>query len=542
MSIICEIPYKYWENQHFCGIMEPSKWKEFHTMSGTEQEYKDHIKELEQQILLLKEQVDFLTRKLYGTKSEKTSALQIEGQMSLFNEVESCADPNAQEPDLVEVENHLRKKKYAGQREELVKSIPHSKVLHTIDDSEKICEKCGGTMVRVGEEFVRTEVQFIPAKLKVIDHYRETYECRACRKRGTPYMEKAPVPYPPVMHSLASASTIAWLIHQKFVLGIPLYRQEKEWEALGLKLSRATLSNWLLVVYRDWLQYVVCRLKQELLKQNYLHIDETHVQVLKEPGRKNTSDSYMWVYCSIKDAANPVRYFEYQPGRGGKYPEAFLKGYSGYIHTDAYSGYNGIKGVKRCLCYTHLRRAFVDALPKDVHDPKAPKPAEAILRLNKLFKIEGELEGLSPEQRKKERLIREKQHLEDFWSWAEKNAVGELPKSKLSTAFNYALNNRQEFFNYLEDGHCSISNSLAENCIRPFVIGRKNWLFAGSPKGAAASAGIYTLLETARANGLTPMKYIKYILSDMPGSSFLEHPEYLDDYLPWNPMVKEMCQ
>ena len=542
MSIICEIPYKYWENQHFCGIMEPSKWKEFHTMSSTEQEYKDHIKELEQQILLLKEQVDFLTRKLYGTKSEKTSALQIEGQMSLFNEVESCADPNAQEPDLVEVENHLRKKKYAGQREELVKSIPHSKVLHTIDDSEKICEKCGGTMVRVGEEFVRTEVQFIPAKLKVIDHYRETYECRACRKRGTPYMEKAPVPYPPVMHSLASASTIAWLIHQKFVLGIPLYRQEKEWEALGLKLSRATLSNWLLVVYRDWLQYVVCRLKQELLKQNYLHIDETHVQVLKEPGRKNTSDSYMWVFCSIKDAANPVRYFEYQPGRGGKYPEAFLKGYSGYIHTDAYSGYNGIKGVKRCLCYTHLRRAFVDALPKDVHDPKAPKPAEAILRLNKLFKIEGELEGLSPEQRKKERLIREKQHLEDFWSWAEKNAVGELPKSKLSTAFNYALNNRQEFFNYLEDGHCSISNSLAENCIRPFVIGRKNWLFAGSPKGAAASAGIYTLLETARANGLTPMKYIKYILSDMPGSSFLEHPEYLDDYLPWNPMVKEMCQ
>lgn len=163
-------------------------------MMGTEQEYKDHIKELEQQILLLQEQVDFLTRKLYGTKSEKTSALQIEGQM--------CADPNAQEPDLVEVEKHLRKKKYTGQREELVKSIPHSKVLHTIDDSEKICEKCGGTMVRVGEEFVRTEVQFILAKLKVIDHYRETYEYRACRKRGTPYMEKAPVPYPPVMHSV----------------------------------------------------------------------------------------------------------------------------------------------------------------------------------------------------------------------------------------------------------------------------------------------------------------------------------------------------
>ena len=287
---------------------------------------------------------------------------------------------------------------------------------------------------------------------------------------------------------------------------------------------------------------VVCRLKEELLKQHHLHIDETHVQVLKEPGRKNTADSYMWVYCSMKDAKNPVRYFEYQPGRGGKYPEAFLKGCDGYIHTDAYSGYNGLSGVKRCLCYTHLRRAFVDALPKDVHTPEASKPAEAILRLNKLFDIEAELEGLSADQKKKERLIREKPLLEAFWSWAEKNAIEELPKSKLSKAFHYALNNRQEFFNYLEDGHCSISNSLAENCIRPFVIGRKNWLFAGSPKGAAASAGIYTLVETAKANGLAPMKYIKYILSDMPGSAFLEHPEYLDDYLPWNPIVKELCQ
>ena len=312
-------------------------------------------------------------------------------------------------------------------------------------------------------------------------------------------MEKAPVPYPPVLHSLASASTITWLIHQKFELSIPLYRQEKEWEALGLRLSRATMSNWLLVVYRDWLVHIVHRLKLELLKQRYLHIDETHVQVLKEPGRKNTSDSYMWVYCSIRDAVNPIRYFEYQPGRSGKYPEAFLMEYEGYIHTDAYSGYNAVSGVKRCLCYTHLRRAFVDALPKDIHNSEASKPAEAILRLNQLFNIESELEAFPPDQKKKERLIREKPLLEAFWSWAEK-------------------------------------------CIRPFVIGRKNWLFSGSPKGAEASAGIYTLVETAKANGLAPMKYIKYILSDMPGSAFLEHPEYLDDYLPWNPLVKEFCR
>ena len=176
---------------------------------------------------------------------------------------------------------------------------------------------------------------------------------------------------------------------------------------MGLALSRVTMSNWLLVVYREWLSHVVERLKQELLKQKYLHIDETHVQVLKEPGRKNTTDSYMWVYCSIKDAKNHIRYFEYRPGRGGKYPETFLKDYTGYIHTDVYSGYNGVSGVIRCMCYTHLRRAFVDALPKDVHDPAATKSAEAILRLNKLFAIEEELADLTPEERKRQRIIRE---------------------------------------------------------------------------------------------------------------------------------------
>ena len=190
---------------------------------------------------------------------------------------------------------------------------------------------------------------------------------------------------------------------------------------------------------------------------------------------------------------------------------------------------------------THLRRSFVDALPKDIKSEEASKPAEAVLRLNKLFDIESELEQLEPEDRKTQRILREKRLLEDFWSWSEKNAVNVLPKSKLSTAFHYALNNRREFFNYLEDGNCSISNSLAENCIRPFVIGRKNWLFSGSPNGATVSAGIYTLVETAKINGLDPMQYIKYILSDMPGTAFLEYPEYLDDYLPWNPYVKEIC-
>lgn len=194
-------------------------------------------------------------------------------------------------------------------------------------------------------------------------------------------------------------------------------------------------------------------------------------------------------------------------------------------------------------CATHLRRAFVDALPKDFHDSLVAKSAEAVLRLNRVFAIEAELVRAYAEKRKEERLIREKPLLEDFWSWVEINSRNELPKSKLSNAFGYMLNHRDEFFNYLKDGNCAISNS--PHCIRPFMIGRKNWLFCGSPRGAETSAGINTLVETVKANGLSPLKYIKYIsyiLKDMPESEFLQYPEYLDDYMPWNPKIIEICK
>lgn len=234
--------------------------------------------------------------------------------------------------------------------------------------------------------------------------------------------------------------------------------------------------------------------------------------------------------------------FDYQPGRSGTFPQKFLKGYTGYIHTDAYKGYEKIKGITRCFCWTHLRRYFVDSLPKDVNSPQATIPAQAIRYINRLFELEKNLEVLSPEGRKEERLIQEKPVLEAFWSWAETASAGILPKSKLGEAFTYAFNQKTGLMNYLLDGNCSISNHLAENSIRPFTIGRKNWLFSRSPKGADASAGIYTLIETARVNGLNPRKYIQYILGDIPGSAFLQYPEYLEDYLPWNPVIQKMCR
>lgn len=506
---------------------------------------KDHVLKLEETISLLNEKVDFLTHKLYGRKTEKTSALGINdpGQVSIFDEPEACAAIKEEivEPTLKDV-GAYRKRKILGLMKEKLADIPHEKRLCTLDERDRFCDTCGSPLSLVGEEFVRTELEFIPAKVRVIDVYRETYECRPCRKNERPYMEKSPVPEPVILHSLATASTIAQVIHQKYVMAVPLYRQESEWKLFGVELSRATLGNWIIVAYRDWLSAVVKRLKKELVGQAYLHADETPLQVLKEPGRKNTTTSYMWVYSSTQGAKHPVRLFDYQPGRSGIFPKDFLEGFEGYLHTDAYKGYEKVEGVTRVLCFAHLRRYFVEALPKDAKKHSATLCAQAIGYIDTLFKIEKTLKDLSPEVRYEQRLKQEKPVLEAFWAWAETVWPEVLPKSKLGKAFTYAFNQKKGLMNYLLDGNLAISNNLAENSIRPFTIGRKNWLFSGSPKGATASAGVYSLVETAKANGLNPKKYIEFILSDMPGTDFLRQSEILEDYMPWNPRVKEICR
>ena len=497
------------------------------------------ISELERENKLLHDTVEYLTRKLFGRRSEKTSVLSL-GQMSLFDEAETQADPKAAEPDLKQVQGYQRKK-FKGQRMELLKDIPHDKRLCTLVEEDRFCEKCNTAIVSVGEEFIRTEIEFIPAKVRAIDYYRETFECRTCRKNGEPYMEKSPMPYPVIQHSMASPSTVAWIMHQKFVNALPLYRQEKEWQTLGVNLGRATMANWIMAASRDWLAPLVELMHQKLLQEKYLHSDETPVQVMNEEGRKNTTDSYMWVYSTGRYCKHPIRIFEYQPGRSGNYPQEFLKGFKGYLHTDAYSGYKKVAQITRCLCWAHLRRNFVDALPKDIRSPDATLPSQGITYCNKLFEIEKTFEKLSSEECKSERLRQEKPVLDAFWTWVDSTRSKVLPKSKLSQALNYALSHKQELMNYLEDGNCSISNNLAENSIRPFTIGRKNWLFSGSPKGAAASAAVYSIIESAKANGLDPYKYLHFIFRELPGVQFGQHPEFLEDYLPWSPDVQGAC-
>jgi transposase len=350
-------------------------------MSSAEQiqRLENRISELEKENKLLLESVHHLTRKLFGRSSEKTSVLTL-GQVSLFDEVEVEAQPSAKEPDLNQVESY-RRKKAQGQRMELLKNLPHVKKLCTLMEDERFCEACQTPLVSVGEEFIRTEVEYIPAQLQVIDLYRETLECRCCRKKGLPYMEKSPMPDPVIQHSMASPSTVAWVMHQKFVNALPLYRQEKEWQSLGLDLSRATMANWIIATSRDWLTPILNLMHQKFLEEKFIHVDETPVQVMNETGRKNTTDSYMWVYSTGKYTEHPIRILEYQPGRSGNYPQKFLDRFTGYLHSDAYAGYKKVDNITRCLCWSHYPRCIIirESMLNAEEIGKALKPSQIII-------------------------------------------------------------------------------------------------------------------------------------------------------------------
>ncbi len=504
------------------------------------------IETLEQENKNLHETVAYLTKKLFGKSSETSKSLGIEGQMSLFNEVEACINPTALEPSLEEVETVISRKKYPGQRQDKLSKLPHDMVLLKLRPEELSCPHCAQELSVVGKEFVRSEAEYIPATMRIIDYYREAYECRKCKHTASPYMVKSVVPAPVLPHSYASASAIAHILYQKFVNHIPLYRQETDFKNLGLSLSRQTMSNWIMEAAGEYLEPLVGFLHQKLLQEKYLHADETTVSVHNEENRKDTTDSYMWVYATRKESETPIRIFEYHPTRNGDSAKAFLNEYrdasfQGYLISDAYAGYEKVEQVVRCFCWSHLRRYFVDALPKDVKSLEATLPRKGIEACNALFKLEDQMKKLTQKERKQKRQEQSKPHLEAFFAWVEQEKDSCLPKSKLARAFGYALNQKEGLMRFLEDGNIPISNNLAENSIRPFTVGRRNWLFCGSPTGAEASATVYSIIETAKANQINPYRYLLFLLKYLPGVRHRENPEQLEVFLPWDKEVQEFC-
>lgn len=496
------------------------------------------IENLQNQVNNLTEMVLLLRKEKFGSKSEKTSS-QIEGQLSLFNEAEIESTSNIDEPLIIRKGSVY--KKHKSTREELLKDIPVEEVPCIIHPDDMFCEQCGTTLKEIGYTKVRDELEYIPAKVKIIRYMQQACECPACKHKGRPFIKKAFTPTSVLNHSLASPSSVARVMYQKYVNSIPLYRQEKDWEKVGIGLSRATMANWIIRSSEDYLLPVVNHLQKELLKRDIIHCDETPVQVLKEDGKKPQTKSYMWLYRSGNDGKAPIVLYDYQPSRNGDNAVNYLKDFKGYVHSDGYSGYSKLSGITRVGCWAHLRRKFVEAIPTKKASGTTPTSAEIGRQYcDKLFAIEDSLKDLSPEERFCKRLELEKPVLEAFWCWLD--SINALKGSALGKAVTYAQNQKPYMGNYLLDGRCSISNNAAENAIRPFTVGRKNWLFADTPKGATASAAVYSIVETAKANGLNVYAYLQHLLLNMPGSDWHNHPEELDDLMPWSEDVQERCK
>lgn len=497
------------------------------------------IKDLQNQVSNLTEMVLLLRKEKFGSSSEKTPK-QVDGQLSLFNEAETEADSKSEEPVICR-KGSMYHRKPKTSREELLKDLPVEEFPCVIHPEDMFCNQCGTTLKEIGFVKVRDEIEYIPAKVQIIRYMQQACECPACKHTTRPFIKKAAVPKSVLNHSLASPSSVSYVMYQKYVNSVPLYRQEKDWEQMGIALSRATMANWVIRSSQDHFEPVIKHMRKELLKREVIHCDETPVQVLKEDGKKPQTKSYMWLYRTGNDGKAPIIMYDYQPSRSGDNAVSYLKDFKGYVHSDGYSGYNKLDGIVRCGCWAHLRRKFVEAIP-DKKTADAPLTSAEIGRdyCNQLFKAEESLKDLTPEERFCKRLELEKPILEAFWCWLE--SLNVLKGSALGKAVTYAMNQRSFMENYLLDGRCALSNNAAENAIRPFTVGRKNWLFADTPKGASASAAVYSLIETAKANGLNVFAYLNHLLLYMPDTDWQNHPEELDELMPWSPEVQEQCK
>ena len=491
---------------------------------------------LRAEIERLQQQVDMLRKAAFGQRSEKKMLHNTENpeQLSLFNEAETEA--RREESEEVTVPAHKRKKKRS--RAEILKELPVEEVIHEVED--RICDKCGSEMKTVGKKFVHDELVYVPAKLFIRKHYVEVVKCTSCGKNESKdaelddiekeHFRKAKAPAMLIPRSFCSPELLAHVIYSKYINGMPLYRIEQDMKDHGVMLSRTTMANWIIKIAEEKAKTVYELMKAELLSGRIIHADETVVQVLHEPGRSAKTQSRMWVYCTPACSEKYLVLYDYCQTRGGYNAVSFLGNYDGYVVCDGYDGYNRLTQAKRCGCFAHVRRKFVEALPTDKELWEASVAAEGVKRCDRLFALEREYDGrdkdgkkvrepLSPEEKNRRRNEEVRPLLDDFFNWL--MTVDPVSGSSLAKAVQYALNEKRYLYGFLADPGIEISNNRAENAIRPFVVGRKNWLFSDSPKGAEASAMLYSLLVSAKMNGLNAEEYlVKLFRSDVPVLSY----------------------
>ena len=500
---------------------------------------REQSRQKDEEIERLRQIILNLQRAQFGQRSEKRTYVLDDGnqQLSLFDTPEKSEEKSNPEPSQnpekeICVSGHSRKKKRT--LEELCATLPVEERIVDLPDNEKVNPN-GHALTCIGQEYIRTELVLERAKAKVVKHYRKVYADRQLEQE-TGYSEvfKPVMPPPLLAHSYASASVVTDVLMKKYVDAMPLYRQEQMWKRMGVELKRGTMANWVIQVADLYLRPFWKRIRSELLTQSTIHADETVIQVLKEKGKPATSESRMWVYSSAKRADIQLRCFEYRESRSGKWAKTFLEGFSGVLITDGYSGYNKIQEAERAGCWAHMRRKWLEAMPEGA-DAKTCKAAEGYEFCNRLFELERQFEGRTAEERLIQRKEKSGPILEAYWTWL--NTIPR-PTGKLKDAVAYAQNQKAHLSAFLEHGEIEISNNQVENAIRPFVVGRKGWLFADTPQGAEASAIIYSLMETAKANSLRLDDYLLHLLSVFPERVAQRKDFEMDDLLPWSGEMK----
>ena len=490
----------------------------------------------------LKEEVDLLRKKLFGTSSEKR-VLDIPGQLNFFNEAELEQDPalaQVEEQEASSSEKTPKKRKARATDAERFKGIPVEKEYLDLSEKEKNCPVCGTALKQIGEEFVRRELVFIPARLKVREYYSRNYECPQCSQHGVPVIKKGKDGRPHMLYGMACAGTVAWVMYQKFCNALPYFRQEKDWKQYGASITRKTMANWVIQNSEAFFLPMYEYFQRKLLEREFAMADETPLQVLHEPGRRAQTQSYMWLFRSGEDGLPPIILYKYSETRAGENAVDFLRGFKGYLMCDGYSGYNKVPDAKRTACWAHIRRYLTDAIPKGKALDYTQPSVQGVMYINQLFHLEDIIKAkhTSFDAIKKARLEKEKPVVEGFLSWLDQQAP--VRGSRMDKAVTYIQNRRSYLSTYLEDGRCSFSNNLSENAIRPFTVGRKNWLFCDTPNGAQASALVYSMVEIAKANGVNVYHYLTYLLEKMPSNRMSD--EELELLAPWNENVKTEIQ
>ncbi|MCP4277695.1 MAG: IS66 family transposase [Gammaproteobacteria bacterium] len=483
------------------------------------------------QVLTLQEQLNLALARRYAASSEKMSA----DQLRLFDEAELDAGaevPDDQdEEDSVMVPEHKRRK---GGRKKLPDTLPRVDVVHELTDADRVCPHDGSILAEIGEE-VTEQLDIIPAKIQVLRHICKKYACQCGQ-----CIKKAPRPAQAIPKSLASPGLLAHVTVSKYQDALPLYRQETILRRIGVELSRATLANWMIQA-GSLVQPIINLLRDRMLEYDILQMDETTVQVLREPGKTAQSKSYLWLQKG-GPPNQPVALYDYDPGRSAAVPLQLLEGFKGYLQTDGYAGYNAVVAANNLIhvgCMAHARRKFSEAVKAQGRNKKRGKAHRGLALIQKLYRIEQKArkQKLNSEQRHALRQKQARPILDEIRIWLDESLPQIPPGSMTGKALGYLNSEWDKLIRYLKDGRLEIDNNSAENAIRPFVVGRKNWLFSTSVRGVKASANLYSLIETAKANGLEPYAYLRYLFTQLPAAESVEDFEAL---LPGNIEKKQI--